>query len=129
MSVSDSVRLILATMGFAQLALAFAAVTSYVLTLNPSLTARLRTIAGLSALLAVAAFSLVVPSWMGGIAVMAMAVAGISAFAGSAWLCARLLGLGGERRPTVAGLPTEPTGTRSTSSSHGANIVTAPGSL
>ena len=127
MSVSESVGLILATMGFVQLALGFAAVTGYVLTLNPSLTPRSRTIAALAALVAVAAFAFTVPSWMGGVVVMAMAVAGISAFAGCAWLCARMLGLADTNSAPVPAAP-QTAGTRSPAAPVG-HRATAPGTL
>ena len=127
MSVSESVGLILATMGFVQLALGFAAVTGYVLTLNPSLTARSRTIAALAALVAMAAFAFTVPSWMGGVVVMAMAVAGISAFAACAWLCARMLGLA-ETGSALVPVAPQRAGLRSPAPQV-THVATAPGAL
>ena len=127
MSVSESVGLILATMGFVQLALAFAAVTGYVLTLNPSLTPRSRTISAGAALCGVVSFAFTVPSWMGGVVVMAMAVAGISAFAACAWLSARVLGLADEFAVPAPVLPQQ--AGLCSAAVQGPPVATAPGAL
>jgi hypothetical protein len=91
----------LAEMGFVQLALLFAAVGTYALAINGSFGTGLRSGAASAAFVSGIGFSTLAPSFMGGVVFLAIAVLTIAMFAGSTWLVAALLGLGGERGPVL----------------------------
>jgi hypothetical protein len=91
----------LADMGFVQLALLFVVVGAYAVAINGSLGAGLRSGAASAAFVSGIGFATLAPSWMGGVVFLALAVLSVALFAGSTWLVAALLGLGGERGPLV----------------------------
>ncbi len=97
MSLLDSLRDSLASMGFLQLALAFVALLAYSLALAVALTPIVRVGAIGTALAAAALFTLATPRWMDGFVLMAMAVVACGAFAGLTWLIAQALGVGTAR--------------------------------
>jgi hypothetical protein len=92
----------LTEMGFVQLALLFAAVGAYAVAINGSFGGGLRSGAASAAFVSAIGFSTLAPSFMGGVVFLALAVLSIAFFAGSTWLVAALLGLGGERGPVAA---------------------------
>lgn len=102
MSMLDGLGSTLTDMGFVQLALLFAAVGTYGVAINRSFGGGLRSGAASAAFVSGIGFSTLAPSFMGGVAFLAIAVFTIALFAGSTWLVAALLGLGGERGPVVA---------------------------
>jgi hypothetical protein len=91
----------LVDMGFVQLALLFAAVGAYAVAINGSFGSGLRSGAASAAFVSGIGFSTLAPSFMGGAVFLALAVLSIALFAGSTWLVAAMLGLGGERGPIV----------------------------
>jgi len=129
MSLIESLGWSLESMGFAQLALAFAAVIGYSLALNGSLSPHVRGYATLMAIAAATAFSVLAPSWASGMVLMLIGVLAFGAFAACSWLMAALIGLDGARiriaaeadaatqfaagrpRPRQAAVSTSPTAT------------------
>ncbi len=102
MSMLEGIASTLTDMGFVQLALLFAAVGAYALAINGSFGSGLRSGAASAAFVAGIGFSTLAPSFMGGVVFLAIAVLSIALFAGSTWLVASMLGLGGERGPVLA---------------------------
>ena len=102
MSMLEGLAVTLNDMGFVQLALLFVAVGAYALAINGSLGAGLRSGAASAALVAGIGFSALATSFMGGAVFLALAVFSIALFAGSTWVIAATLGLGGERGPVAA---------------------------
>jgi len=92
----------LVDMGFVQLALLFAAVAAYAVAINASFGSGLRGGAASVAFVSGIGFATLATSFMGGVVFLALAVLSIALFAGSTWLVAAMLGLGGERGPMVA---------------------------
>jgi len=101
MSMLEGLAATLNDMGFVQLALLFVAVGAYALAINGSLGAGLRSGAASAAVVSGIGFSTLATSFMGGV-VLALAVFSIALFAGSTWIIAATLGLGGERGPAAA---------------------------
>jgi len=101
MSMLEGLAATLNDMGFVQLALLFVAVGAYALAINGSLGAGLRGGAASAAFASGIGFSTLATSFMGGV-VLALAVFSIALFAGSTWIIAATLGLGGERGPAAA---------------------------
>ena len=97
MSASDSVRASLGSMDLIQLVLLFVALFAYGLALSESFPARLRGAAAVAALAAAAGFAAATPRWADGIVLLAVAVALLGAFAGAAWVLARVLRLDAAR--------------------------------
>ena len=108
MSLLDSIRLGLDSMGFLQLSLAFAALLSYAVAFSPSFAAAHRAGAALTAFLAAIGFAAASPEWTAGVVLMALAVAGFGLFAGASWLLSRLLGVGETRGRLAADTPFVP---------------------
>jgi hypothetical protein len=102
MSMLEGIAATLNDMGFVQLALLFAAVGAYAIAINGSFGSGLRSGAASAAFVASTGFSTLAPSFMGGVVFLAIAVLSIALFAGSTWLVASMLGLGGERGPVLA---------------------------
>ena len=102
MSMLEGIAATLTDMGFVQLALLFAAVGAYAIAINGSFGSGLRSSATSTAFVAGIGFSTLAPSFMGGVVFLAIAVLSIALFAGSTWLVASMLGLGGERGPVLA---------------------------
>ena len=102
MSMLEGLASTLTDMGFVQLALLFAAVGAYAIAINGSFGAGLRSGAASAAFVSGIAFSTLAPVFMGGVVFLAIAVFSIALFAGSTWITAAMLGLGGERGPVVA---------------------------
>ena len=102
MSMLEGLAATLNDMGFVQLALLFVAVGAYALAINGSLGAGLRSGAASAAVVSGIGFSTLATSFMGGVVFLALAVFSIALFAGSTWLIAATLGLGGERGPAAA---------------------------
>jgi hypothetical protein len=101
MSMLEGLASTLVDMGFVQLALLFAAVGAYAVAINGSFGSGLRSGAASAAFVSGIGFSTLAPSFMGGVVFLALAVLSIALFAGSTWLVAAMLGLGGERGPIV----------------------------
>ena len=101
MSMLEGLAATLTDMGFVQLALLFAAVGAYAVAINGSLGSGLRSGAASAAFAAGIGFSTLATSFMGGVVFLALAVLTIALFAGSTWLVAAMLGLGGERGPVA----------------------------
>ena len=101
MSMLEGLAATLTDIGFVQLALLFAAVGSYAVALNGSFGGAARSGAASAAFVSGIGFSTLAPSFMGGVVFLALAVLSIALFAGSTWLVAALLGLGGERGPVA----------------------------
>jgi len=101
MSMLEGLASTLADMGFVQLALLFAAVGAYAVAINGSFGSGLRSGAASAAFVSGIGFATLAPSFMGGAVFLALAVLSIALFAGSTWLVAAMLGLGGERGPIV----------------------------
>ena len=101
MSMLEGLAATLTDMGFVQLALLFVAVGAYALAINGSLGAGLRSGAASTAFVSGIGFSTLATSFMGGVVFLALAVFSVALFAGSTWLIAAMLGLGGERGPVV----------------------------
>ena len=97
MSLIDGLDSGLASMGTLQLALAMLATIAYSVLLNASFRRSVRSTAGLLALVGAAAFSAMTPSWMSGVVLMALTVAGFGVFAVAALLLSELFGLGTTR--------------------------------
>lgn len=93
MSFLDSLAAGLQAMGFAQMGFAHAALLAYIVALNGSLPGRWRGAAALTALVCVAAFATLAPSWPGGIALAGLGVVGCALFTAVAWVMAVLLGV------------------------------------
>ena len=102
MSMIEGIAATLTDMGFVQLALLFAAVGAYAVAINGSFGSGLRSGAASAAFVSGIGFSTLAPSFMGGAVFLALAVLSIALFAGSTWLVASMLGLGGERGPVLA---------------------------
>ena len=102
MSMLEGLASTLVDMGFVQLALLFAAVGAYAVAINGSFGSGLRSGAASAAFVSGIGFSTLAPSFMGGAVFLALAVLSIALFAGSTWLVASMLGLGGERGPVLA---------------------------
>ena len=102
MSMLEGLAATLNDMGFVQLALLFVAVGAYALAINGSLGAGLRGGAASAAFASGIGFSTLATSFMGGAVFLALAVFSIALFAGSTWVIAATLGLGGERGPVAA---------------------------
>ncbi len=94
MSVQQSLATLLADMGFAQLALLFLLVGAYLLAINASYGEKLRSGAASVAFVSAIAFAAVTPSWMSGVAFLALMVVAVAAFAAAAWAMSAVLGLG-----------------------------------
>lgn len=94
MSLVESLRFSLLSMGFLQLGLAFAALLAYSLALSPGLTPGTRVGAAGASSVGAVGFAVATPQWVDGIVLMALAVAGCGLFAGMTWLLARVLGVG-----------------------------------
>ena len=101
MSMLEGLASTLVDMGFVQLALLFAAVGAYAVAINGSFGSGLRSGAASAAFVSGIGFATLAPSFMGGVVFLALAVLSIALFAGSTWLVAAMLGLGGERGPIV----------------------------
>jgi uncharacterized protein (UPF0261 family) len=101
MSLLEGLAATLTDMGFVQLALLFAAVGAYAIAINGSFGAGLRSGAASAAFVSAIAFSTLAPVFMGGVVFLAIAVFSIALFAGSTWVIAAMLGLGGERGPVL----------------------------
>jgi hypothetical protein len=101
MSMLEGLAATLTDMGFVQLALLFAVVGAYALAINGSLGAEFRSGAASAAFVSGIAFSTLATSFMGGVVFLAIAVFSIALFAGSTWIIAAMLGLGGERGPVA----------------------------
>jgi len=93
MSVAEGVQSSLASMGFIQLVLAFVAITAYSVGLNAAFGATTRLMSAAVALLGASGFAAATPSWMSGVVLAALGVAGLSVFAGAAWLISELFGV------------------------------------
>ncbi len=105
MSLLDSIRHSLDSMGFLQLSLVFAAMLGYAIALGPSFPGAARAGAAITALLSALGFAAASPEWTVGVVLMALAVAAFGLFAGSSWLLSRLLGVGETRGRLAADTP------------------------
>ena len=94
MSVLGDVFDSLKTTSLLELLLAFVACTGYMLAQGRLFAGRARALTATVSLLATLAFVLVGATWAHSTMLVAFAMAGLGAFVGLAWLCARLLGLG-----------------------------------
>lgn len=103
MSLIESLRWSLESMGFAQLALTFAAVFGYAVALNGSLQPTVRWQATLTAIAAATAFCLLSPSWVSGVVLMLFGVLALGALAACTWMLAMLFGLDGNDPATMPG--------------------------
>ena len=101
MSMLEGLAATLTDMGFVQLALLFVAVGAYAIAINGAFGAGLRSGAASTAFVAGIGFSTLATSFMGGVVFLSLAVFSIALFAGSTWLVAAALGLGGERGPVA----------------------------
>lgn len=103
MSLIESLGWSLESMGFAQLALTFAAVFGYAVALNGSLQPTVRWQATLTAIAAATAFCLLAPSWVSGVVLMLFGVLALGALAACTWMLAMLFGLDGNDPATMPG--------------------------
>jgi len=103
MSLIESLGWSLQSMGFAQLALTFAAVFGYAVALNGSLRRAVRGHATLTAIGAATAFCMLAPSWVSGVVLMLFGVLAIGALAACTWLLAMLFGLDNNDPTTMPG--------------------------
>ena len=102
MSLIESLASSLESMGFVELAVAFAALIGYSLAINRSLPRWARWQATLATFAAAAAFSTLAPSSASGVVLLLIGVLGLGAFAACAWLASALFGLTGAPGPVVA---------------------------
>jgi len=103
MSLIESLGWSLQSMGFAQLALTFAAVFGYAVAINGSLQPTVRWQATLTAIAAATAFCLLAPSWVSGVVLMLFGVLALGALAACTWMLAMLFGLDGNDPATMPG--------------------------
>ena len=94
MSLAEGLASLLREMALGELALSLAAILAYSIAINSSYSATLRSGAASVAFAAAVGFTTLTPSWMSAVVFLGLAVVGIAAFAGLAWLLSSLLGLG-----------------------------------
>jgi|SRR5450755_1866184 hypothetical protein len=81
------------SMGFTELALAFAALGCYCLVLNGSMGTQGRAVAAACAALAAAAFAASTDPWTHGVILMALGVAAMGVFVAAVWMLSALCGV------------------------------------
>lgn len=110
MSLVEGLASLLRGMTLAELALALFAVLAYSIAINGSFGGTMRSGAGSLAFAAAVGFTTLTPSWMSAVVFLGLAVVGIGAFAGLAWLLSSLLGLGeaGVAVPAAGEAPVAP---------------------
>jgi len=94
MSLVEGLASLLREMALGELALALAALLAYSVAINSSYSAALRSGAASVAFVMAVGFTTLTPSWMSAIVFLGLAIVGIAAFAGLAWMLSSLLGLG-----------------------------------
>ncbi len=93
MSLVESLQSLLRGMATGELMLALVAILAYSIAINGSYSSALRSGAASIAFAAAAGFTTLTPSAMSAVVFLALAVVGVAAFAGLAWMLSSLLGL------------------------------------
>ena len=93
MSLVEGLASLLRGMATSELALALVAILAYSVAINGSYGSTLRSGAASIAFAAAIGFTTLTPSAMSAVVFLALAVVGIAAFAGLAWMLSSLLGL------------------------------------
>ena len=83
----------LAAMGLAEMALALFCLICYCLVLNAAVTSRVRSVAGVLAVVAATALVAATDPWTNGVILVALGIAAIGAFVVAAWLISAACGL------------------------------------
>jgi len=94
MSLVESLAALLRGMATGELALALVAILAYSIAINGSYSSALRSGAASVAFAAAVGFTTLTPSAMSAVVFLALAIVGVAAFAGLAWMLSSLLGLG-----------------------------------
>lgn len=105
MSLVEGLAALLRGMATGELALALVAILAYSIAINTSYCSALRSGAASVAFAAAVGFTTLTPSAMSAVVFLALAVVGIAAFAGLAWMLSSLLGL---RDIDIATVESEP---------------------
>ena len=101
MSMLEGLHQSIEEMGFAQLAMAFAATAGYALALNGALAVRFRLASGTLGFVGAAGFAIATASWMNGVVLMTLVVVVIGGFVAGVWALSALLGRGARPALTV----------------------------
>ena len=108
MSLVEGLAALLRGMATGELALALVAILAYSIAINGSYSSAMRSGAASVAFAAAVGFTTLTPSAMSAVVFLALAVVGVAAFAGLAWILSSLLGLGDIGMTAVEGIDVEP---------------------